>query len=331
MHLFFRKFKPEDIPEIVSLNHSIVEQWKHVKINSTNQSSPISFLEEAKFSELSMFERWSHGGYWNDETLCTFYYEHFKQIPGEIFLCLDVSGNVLCELEICWQENKQSKQIESRLMWIVTKPKFRKRGIATKLLSFSKKYLQKKNIKQITTWPEDETSLNFYLQFGFIKIFDFCTLDINIQNLRKYNQNISITHLTDNMLLKLVDENWIEIIGNVNIPKYDLQVIKFRDDLLNLIKEDIYKLGYHAKPILFAIGEVKIIYVKIYGIRMWINHCNPRNLPDIQEILHDTLSQYMLNRNERKTELIIPESFLDLFSLFDYKIKKREPNLKLDL
>ena len=65
--------------------------------------------------------------------------------------------------------------INKKQFWIygvVTKPKFRRKGIASKLLFHTLNYAKEQGFKEIKllVWPENKPALKLYRKFGFKKI-----------------------------------------------------------------------------------------------------------------------------------------------------------------
>ncbi len=286
MGLIFRKANVTDISGIVRLNRKIVDKWRHVSVNQKKGENFVEFGVESPVDELSPFELWYHGGYWNDETLFKFFFQNLIKIPGNIWICENSMGEILGEVDYCWDESTKDHSKAARLLWIVTDPDHRRSGIATRLIDESLNHFAQRSITQITVWSDDESSHAFYVSMGFKPQSKFLELEYRPKNTPIFSENLHTTEITDEQLCHMVTPKWSQIFGNVNLANFDLHWILISQDFFDVLGMDLSTVGFHGPAYLIEAEDFKMVFVNSFGTKAWINTDLSKLTPYFADILH---------------------------------------------
>ncbi|RLE85311.1 MAG: hypothetical protein DRJ41_01475 [Thermoprotei archaeon] len=152
----------EDYPGIVEVHCSDVERWyKYVDGRKI----------EARYKELTPFERWLNGGPWMDLETIHLHFDILKSSKGKAFIAIANNEKVVGEAEIVFSEEPEPYGRYCFLEVLVVHRDYRRRGIGTKLVKHCLEYARSHGYKLFDTIPEDERSKNLYIKLGFKRMF----------------------------------------------------------------------------------------------------------------------------------------------------------------
>ena len=147
-----------DLADIVSLNCSGISAWRHYDREARPGAA-------ARWSELSRWERWQHGGPWFDPKLLAFHLQVMKEAGG-IALVAREGETLVGQLELVpsFDDPEGSR---AHLVWVAVDPARRRQGVGSLLLKHGRRVAHGLGCHRIITYAEDQRAQAFYESQGF--------------------------------------------------------------------------------------------------------------------------------------------------------------------
>ncbi|RLG76108.1 MAG: GNAT family N-acetyltransferase [Thermoprotei archaeon] len=172
MEVKVRKATLNDVKEIVEVHCSDVEKWyKWVGEHKV----------ESNYEELSVEERWGHGGPWMSMETCSVHLNYIlthNQYP----LVAEVNSKVVGELELYIGEERSVLGKTAFIDILVVHKDFRRKGIGRTLIRKAIEIAKSENCKTVSVWPA-KNAIRFYEKCGFKKLFSINKVIIDIEEL----------------------------------------------------------------------------------------------------------------------------------------------------
>ncbi len=160
--IIIREYEDQDFDQLLQLNLEDQSNWFFGTPDGTLSQ------RKARWEELTPYERWLHGGWWLDPETLKLYIHVIKKTGSKIFVA-EHNEQLIGECDLSIGFDPEFGQLRGHLMWLLTKPTHRKKGVAQKLLSHAMTYLKTRNAEELFTEAEDERSENLYKKIGFIQ------------------------------------------------------------------------------------------------------------------------------------------------------------------
>lgn len=163
-----RKATMKDLPSLVDINKSEVEQWYHFDRNGRGA--------KAFYEELTEWERMMHGGSWVDLQLLRRGWFFAKKL-GIICLVAEMDNRVVGHLDVIpTRERELGKYLY--LDAFMVHRLFRRRGVGTELLKAAESLAIEKGLPKMIVLADYEGSGGLtYRKFGFKTFLEMCTLE----------------------------------------------------------------------------------------------------------------------------------------------------------
>lgn len=159
-----RSYASSDFQQLLELNLRDVDQWRHLDAEHGLVGS------EARWENLSSYERWMHGGPWLDPATLAIQISIVQHV-GVLFVLEDgKSGELVGEAEIVLQELTVSHGVQAYLSWFLIDPKHRRKGLATFFLRQIMRQLREEHpsVYCLSTIPENSISEQTYTKVGLV-------------------------------------------------------------------------------------------------------------------------------------------------------------------
>jgi len=147
-------FTPHDLEDLVRLNKSLIPIW--YGLEGTDRIT-------SRWEDLTIKERFLHGGPWNDQQTLKIHTEEFLKF-GQIDLIKDQNGQILGEIEYHQHEDT------IHLDWMMIHGTRQLQGLGSLLLHHLVQVAEQDQINEIWTEPENGVE-KFYEKNGF-KLLD---------------------------------------------------------------------------------------------------------------------------------------------------------------
>jgi len=147
-----------DLANLVSLNCSGISAWRHYD-REARPGAP------ARWSELSRWERWQHGGPWFDPKLLAFHLQVVKEAGGIVLVARE-GETLVGELELVFGFDDPEGS-RAHLAWMTVDPARRRQGVGSLLLKHGRRVARSRGCHRITTYPDDQGAQGFYETQGF--------------------------------------------------------------------------------------------------------------------------------------------------------------------
>jgi len=173
----------DDIEEIVGIHCSSIDKWfKYVDGEKI----------EAKYEELSIAERWAHGGPWMSIETCAVHVNYILTW-GHYPLVAVLDNRVVGELELYIGYESDPLYHHGFIDVLEVHKEFRRRGIGRRLVKKAIEISREKNCNSIAVWP-DPNAVEFYKKCGINKIaFHVKYIKLDLSNIRSLNpESLSI-------------------------------------------------------------------------------------------------------------------------------------------
>jgi len=177
-----RKATLDDIGGIVNVHCSDVEKWFKI-VNEKNV--------KAKYEELSVAERWAHGGPWMSIETCSILLNNILT-HNQYSLVACYNGIIVGELELYIAEENSVLGKTAYIDVLVVHRKFRRKGIGKLLVEEAIKIAEENNCDTISVWPTQE-SIEFYRKCGIRDIaFKLINISVHLDTIKTLNSHINI-------------------------------------------------------------------------------------------------------------------------------------------
>ena len=152
----------EDTAGITEVHCSDVDEWHHYK----NGKRTV----KATYEELSILERYLHGGPWMSVESCAVHLNSLL-LEGNIIAVAEIDGKIVGEAELLISEEMVNGEphMVGHVDVIEVHRDFRKRGIGRALMEFLEKTARERGCDMLTVTPE-ERALPFYAKLGITEV-----------------------------------------------------------------------------------------------------------------------------------------------------------------
>ena len=171
MGIVVRKASLDDVKGIVDVNCSGVVKW-YKEVDGKRV--------EASYEELSVEERWSHGGPWMSIETCSIHLNYLL-INNQYPLVAEIDGRIVGELELYIGEEMGvlGKSAFIDILWVHRN--YRRKGVGRALINKALQIAIENNCDTLSVWPE-EKAIPFYKKVGLNKIafkIDHVVIDLS--------------------------------------------------------------------------------------------------------------------------------------------------------
>ena len=149
----------DDVRGITNVHCSDITEW--YKWIGNKQAT-------AKYEELSISERFLHGGPWMSVETCAIHINYLLT-SGQYPLVAEYNGKIVGELELIIGPEKGVLNKTGFIDILVVHRNFRRRGIGTFLVNRAIEIAKEKKCNTLSVWPE-KRAIPFYEKCGFRKI-----------------------------------------------------------------------------------------------------------------------------------------------------------------
>ncbi|MET1159808.1 MAG: GNAT family N-acetyltransferase [Thermoprotei archaeon] len=157
--LVIRKASLDDVKGIVDVHCSIVDKW----YKFTNGKRV-----EASYEELSVVERWDHGGPWMSIESCAIHL-NYVLVNNQYPLVAVLDNRIVGELELYIGYEKGVLGRHGYIDILVVHRSYQGRGIGRKLVEKAIEICMEKECDTIAVWP-DPSAVEFYKKVGLDQI-----------------------------------------------------------------------------------------------------------------------------------------------------------------
>ncbi|MFW9927997.1 MAG: GNAT family N-acetyltransferase [Candidatus Thorarchaeota archaeon] len=286
-----------ELNSVIELNKTALDQWKHYDYDT-------GFTSDANWEDLTIYERWMHGGPRCDVITFNIHFNIINSI-GKIFCLSDSQGNIIGDIEYIVEKNQFTKIPCAYLLWIFIHPNHRRTGAGQFLLLNSIKKLQEEipeihSIDSITNIPEIKALLT-KLKFNKANIVFETTIDI--KNFRSTHESFDIITIISN-----AEDN---ILKSCNWGQYSLPTNYILLWLKNMTKYVDAISNHHFKPVSLKqiiINQESIYFAYDSQLYLWIPYKYRFNTPFL-ELVFDNVIRVIKEENPDKATLIMHCSF----------------------
>lgn len=163
-----------DVLEITEIHKSDVAKWYKV-IDSE--------LVEADYDELTVEERWLHGGQWMSVETCYFHVKSFLRVGGRI-LVAEINNKIVGEIEFITDQEPSPYLDHAEIYVLIVHKDYRGRGVGSKLIQLVESYCDEMSFSRILLSSE-ERSINFYRKIGYKLFEEYETILVDLEELPK--------------------------------------------------------------------------------------------------------------------------------------------------
>ncbi|NJE84720.1 GNAT family N-acetyltransferase [Thermococcus sp. CX2] len=151
----------EDVAGIVDVHRSGIERW--LKREGGR-------VEEAHYEELSVSERYLHGGPWMSIESCAVHLNNLL-LEGQIAVVAEVDGRIVGEAELLISEEPVHGEITkiAHLDVIEVHREFRERGVGRAIVEFLEELALERGCRLFTATP-DPSAVGFYKKIGVSEV-----------------------------------------------------------------------------------------------------------------------------------------------------------------
>lgn len=174
MMIIIREATIDDVEKIVEIHKSDVKKWYKIENNG---------LVEANYDELSIDERWLHGGQWMSKETYLHHFRNFTSWGGKILVAV-LNGEVVGEIEFIDVEEPEPYGEHVSVYVLMIHQRVRGKGVGKELMKAVEKCAKEKGIKKILVNSE-ERSLGFYrkIGYGIFEAYTSIEIKINTENI----------------------------------------------------------------------------------------------------------------------------------------------------
>lgn len=311
--LKIREATIEDTSEILSCNVEDIEKWRHWNPEK-------GFQEECSWEELTPLERFMNGGPWLDPQTLKIHFKIVKEANGSIVIA-EYNDEIVGEIDYVMDQEDYYNYMS--VLWLVTRPKYRRRGIATSLMYHVMRIAKEQKCKRIIIEPEDYRSLNLYTKLGFKKNYEL--LQVNIGTLPKLKIDAEINIRDWN---NPPPSNFREVVGLYYTPRYDWIAYKYSKYMSEIFQDPFWEV--HAYDAI--IDQKKGIFTDSKMIKIWVHK---EDINDFH-LLARLISLCILKSSEKQRKKVwtwLKEyQYMNLMKLgFDLRIMSRSQVMTFNL
>ena len=174
MTIKVRRAGKKDIPAIVEVYYSDVEQWYRF--------TPRGRAEPAGYEELSSWERVMHGGPWMDEAALSDYWRRMERL-GVIPLVAELEGKVVGHLDVIFCKDPVLGEY-LYLDVLMVHRSYRRRGVARALISTAEDLAKDRGFRKLVVQPEDYEGPSglTYRSLSFRREWEVAVLSLSPEN-----------------------------------------------------------------------------------------------------------------------------------------------------
>ena len=300
-----REATVNDAQAITEVHKSDVKKWRKIEDNG---------FREANYEELSIDERWLHGGQWMSYETCVIHIQNFIKWGGKIFVAT-LNNNIVGEIELIADEEPEPYGEHLFVYVLMIHKSYRGRGIGSKLIRAAEEYARERGINRILVSSE-ERSIGFYRKMGYQLFEEYLTIRVNLSN--KINLNEPVRYeVLDKITKKDVYDyqlligrflNSISLLYNASVSYPSLQKVYQRYFFFKIYDEELDSI--------IVIRKSNLISNAMY---IWVS-----KLDDIEFIINTFIKGLYLANKLDINELVtcIPAEYLSVL---------RKTNLKLEI
>ncbi|MBN2157253.1 MAG: GNAT family N-acetyltransferase [Candidatus Lokiarchaeota archaeon] len=325
MNVNITEYTTADLNGVIELNRSIISRWYHYFL----KNGKIERGVHSEIEQLSDFELWYHGGPWNTPKMFHLYTKLVQKCNGKIFLAWDERHQLIGEVDCCLANNYDKS---GYILWILTHPNYRRRGIGSQLIQKVKSFFYNQEISQVVVIPQDTASREFYQFCGFIPYKNRMEIDLilkDVSSWSKVRKKYRITPVTTSNLNEIGYVDFYSLIGSTESNNYIQQTALHRAEILEVLGKIADLSGF--LPLLWKYernGNIAIIG-NVYQMRVWVNTSSLIDADFLNSILEIIQSLHSNSNLSNPLGCSILEDQLLFFNEDDFIIKKIETVLKL--
>jgi len=218
-----REASLDDVEDITEVHKSDVKKWYRV-VGSE--------LIEADYDELTVEERWLHGGQWMSIETCYLHIKSFLEAGGRI-LVAETDNRIVGEIEFITDREPSPYLDHAEIYVLMVHRDYRDRGIGGKLMQSVEPYCDEMGFSRILLSSE-ERSIKFYYKIGYELFEEHETILVDLRKLPKIKVNYEpLTRITsddvaDKLLIIGRFHNTIATLYNIkDIFPFERMIMKY--------------------------------------------------------------------------------------------------------
>ena len=166
-----RRAAIEDLPSLVEINKSDVEEWHHFSRGGRGAA--------ASYDELTGWERVMHGGPWEDLHALRRHRPYMERV-GIICLVAELDGRVVGHLDVIPTRELRLGEYLFLDVFMVHRS-YRRRGVGTALLRAAEALAAEESLPRLVVMTDyEEAGSLTYRSYGFEPFHEMCTLEAEI-------------------------------------------------------------------------------------------------------------------------------------------------------
>jgi GNAT superfamily N-acetyltransferase len=307
-----------DLANLVSLNCSGISAWRHYD-REARPGAP------ARWSELSRWERWQHGGPWFDSKLLAFHLGVVKEAGGIVFVAWE-GESLVGELELVFGFDGPEGS-RAHIAWMTVDPGRRRQGVGSLLLRYGRRVARDRGCHRIATCPEDQTTQAFYETKGFrttTRIAEF-TKQLAKSSKHASSDSLQAIPLTWDSRPRPPD-GFRLVIGDDQSPRYTWTSLRQMRTLYGLLELE----APLPNAWLLRLDEAEAITVDYEHVRLWLSPQGIKTPNFPRTTLQRTEQLSRANAVSRLTAAAFSSEF-PLLRAEGYTLQKEYPYLTLPL
>jgi len=172
----------DDVEGITEVHCSDVDKWfKWIRGEKV----------QARYEELSVGERYRHGGPWMSIETCAIHI-NYVLTSGQYPLVAELEGKIVGELELYIGEERGDLGKTAFIDILEVHKDYRKRGVGRALINTARMIAIKENCSTLTVWP-DKRVIPFYRKCGLNKTaYNIAQIIVDTRNVPKPRKTYSI-------------------------------------------------------------------------------------------------------------------------------------------
>ncbi|MHA1616817.1 MAG: GNAT family N-acetyltransferase [Candidatus Njordarchaeales archaeon] len=263
---------------------------------------------KASYDELTIEERWSHGGPWMSVETCAIRLNYLL-IHGQYPLVAEINGKIVGELEMYIGDEADFLGKNAYIDVIEVHKMFRRRGIGKALIEKAIAIAKENYCDTIAVWPTRE-AIGFYKKCGIGDIaYDITILEIDLDQFREEN----VPSLDPFPCRYEVVKDLILVTPRIfpSFPAWLKQWMIFDTEKRRLIS---IKASIDEGTAVFSIGSLWSDK-ECGNLYLWV-----KNLQDLPEILR-TVASIAKKADFKRLRLYVDKTILDeYFSQYSFRV-----------
>ncbi|WFO74827.1 GNAT family N-acetyltransferase [Desulfurococcaceae archaeon MEX13E-LK6-19] len=309
--LYIRMASLDDVKGIVEVHCSGVDKWyKWVDGRRI----------EASYDELSVLDRWGHGGPWMSIETCAIHI-NYVLVHNQYPLVALLDGKIVGELELYIGKEKGVLGKTAFIDILEVHRDYRRRGIGRSLVNKAIEIAKERNCDTVSVWPAKE-AVGFYKKCGFNTIaYNIVNAELDIENIKPHSVSYDVKEFPSNY--NVLEDTWFI---SPRIESSFTAWIKSRWKYA--VEEEVVKTIEGYIPGLQTAFIIESLWMNkdTASLYLWI-----KDVASLPEAI-DTMLEIARNAGFKKLRLIIDKNIYERYvKNYQHKIIEQEIVLSIKL